>query len=251
MVLAGLGAAPAVGEEAVLDLRREVFSFANETVWSYQDGRLVGRTDRLDTPAGRRYTRRCFVLARAAVQFHKFARFQPGAARDEDAVTVAKLRAICARDAWRAPLPEEKRVVIPGYRDLREFSARQPELLQAHLGEGWPTYFRFGNFGIIFPPSRAAQERTAREAEELLRRGEPVVFWLVNFPAMDINHAVVAGRVREKKGRKIFEVYDPNLPGRTLVLAYDPRSRSFEFPKTFYFPGGRVDARVVYRSPLR
>lgn len=243
-------AAPAAAPRA-FDLRRDVFSFANETVWAYRDGRLVGRTDRPDTPEGRRYTRRCFVLARAAVQFHKFARFDPAAPRESEAALAAKIRAVCAREVWAAPQPRNERIVIPGYRDLRDFSARQPELLQAHVGLGWPTYFRPGNFGIVFPPGRAAQERAAAEARKLLARGEPVIFWLVNFPAMDINHAVVAASVREQGGKTVFRVYDPNLPGQPVDLTYHPKERSFHFPATFYFRGGRVDARVVYRSAVR
>ena len=47
--------------------------FSNETVWSYADGEIKSERDHHQT-TGEHYTRRCFVVSRAAVQFWKFAR---------------------------------------------------------------------------------------------------------------------------------------------------------------------------------
>src|SRR5581483_10524598 len=58
------------------DWRRDTIAFSNDTVFSYgidETGRLT--IHRRTTPA--RFAHRCFVLARAVLQFHNFARFAP------------------------------------------------------------------------------------------------------------------------------------------------------------------------------
>lgn len=240
------------GPPPAMQMGRDTFAFANETVWNYEAGKVVGRTDRPDTPKdGERYTRRCFVMARAAVQFWKFARFEPGREALPPEELAARVRKIASVPVWEPAPGAERKTVIPGYADLHDLSTREPRILQENMGEGWPTYFRPGNFGIVTPPARAAQERTAGEIDLFLNAGEPPILWLVNFPSLSINHAVVVLRRRVEGPRTVYTVYDPNLPGEGMELAYDPATRTFSYPPTFYFVGGPVDARVVYRGVWR
>ena len=58
---------------------RDTFGFANQTVFEYHEGRASLRKS-----SGTRrdaYNRHCFVMSRTAVQFKKFARFEPGTKR--------------------------------------------------------------------------------------------------------------------------------------------------------------------------
>src|SRR6516164_992130 len=56
---------------------RDTLSFANWTVFTYENGRIVSHKNKF----GHHYSRRCFVMTRAVEQFYKFARFEPNASR--------------------------------------------------------------------------------------------------------------------------------------------------------------------------
>src|SRR5437588_8670068 len=57
---------------------RDTVGFANATVFEYREGHPSLRRQR-EKGEPKRYTRRCFVLCRTTMQFHKFARFDPHA----------------------------------------------------------------------------------------------------------------------------------------------------------------------------
>ena len=71
------------------------------------------------------YASRCFVLARAVVQFQRFARFEPGAPRLAAAEYTALVQRITRRAPWRAPLPAAERVVVPGFGSLHELTREE------------------------------------------------------------------------------------------------------------------------------
>jgi hypothetical protein len=54
--------------------------------------------------------------------------------------------------------------------------------------------------------------------------------------------------VEEDPRQWTFLAYDPNCPEQPALLHYDPVSRRFAMPATFYFAGGRVDVYEVYRG---
>jgi hypothetical protein len=97
-----------------------------------------------------------------------------------------------------------------------------------------------------FPWQRLWQSVPARIAAEHVKHGDLRAFYLTSFPSM--NHAVLAFAVRERAdGALCFSVYDPNYAGKPARLSYDPRTRSFDFEKRFYFPGGTVCAIPIFR----
>lgn len=222
------------------------FAFANETVWNYQNGRPVPEGDNVED-GQKKYERHCFVLCRAAVQFWKFGRFEPSSPPLKDPELAARIRQVCERDVWQAPLPNPQRIVFPGYANLFELAQARATVLQENLGLGWPVYFRPGNFCITFPPTRAQEERTWHELQRNLALGYPTILWLVNFPSLSINHAVVVFAQSNKA--TVFHVYDPNNATTPEQLTYDPGQRTFFFQHTFYFSGGRVNVRPIYLSP--
>src|SRR5256714_3298448 len=95
---------------------RDTLSFANWTVFTYENGRIVSHKNQF----GHHYSRRCFVMTRTVEQFYKFARFEPKSPRVNDRELTKRIRAITRRQPWHDALPTEKRVVIPGYTNLRE-----------------------------------------------------------------------------------------------------------------------------------
>src|SRR2546423_3298686 len=95
---------------------RDTLSFKNWTVFSYENGRIVSHKNQF----GHHYSRRCFVMTRTVEQFYKFARFEPKSPRVNDRELTKRIRAITRRQPWHDALPTEKRVVIPGYTNLRE-----------------------------------------------------------------------------------------------------------------------------------
>jgi hypothetical protein len=227
---------------------RDTFAFANETVWNYARG-----TPQAESGATRKrdYTRRCFVVSRAAVQFWKFARFDPAQPPLSREQLATRIREVTTRDVWKPPLAASQRVVFPGYASLRQFSKAEPGLLQENIGLGWPVYFRVGNAPIAAPVYRETEARLNGEILRDLRTGYPTIVWLYNFPTLSINHVVVifAG---ERSGTQVhYHVYDPNYTDGPKQLDYDSASRTFSYQPTFYFKGGPVQARAIYRGVLQ
>jgi hypothetical protein len=222
----------------------DTFSFANETVWNY-----VGGTVHADEKSRKRdYTRHCFVLTRAAVQFWKFARFAPAAPALPAAALADRIRDVTARDAWLPPLPEKERVVFPGFANLRAISAAHPGLFQANIGLGWPVYFRAGNMPIVLPVPRSTEAALSDEILRDLALNYPTIVWLYNFPSLNINHVVVIFAGSRDGPHVHFRVYDPNYADAPKTLDYDSTTRTFSYQPTFYFKGGSVTARAVYRG---
>jgi hypothetical protein len=228
------------------DFSRDTFSYANELVWDYafdEQGHWRGRP-RHPRPD---YTHHCFVVARAALLFHRHARFDPARPEASREDYRRWIREILGRDPRRTG---GEPVTIPGFTGLREFSLAHPDLLQEECGAAWNSYFQRGHWRMILPFSRRHQATTAQELQELAGRGLPAVIHIVCFPSLRINHALVVWGVAEEEGRLRFSVYDPNTPEAPVDLAYDPERRTFTFPPTSYFPGGEVDIYQIYHAPL-
>lgn len=223
------------------------FSFANETVWNYVDGKVAARE--LRQKSGQRlYTRRCFVMSRATVQFLKFAQFSPDGVSLTEKELVGRIRQVTGRSVWKPPLPMDRKIHFPGYRSLREISAAHAGIFQAHIGLGWPIYFRIGNFPIIIPMDGRAKSHVNDSLLTDLQSSSPTILWLYNFPKLDINHAVVVFAA-ESMGHQIrYSVADPNYTDAPKTLLFDLPTQQFLYQSTFYFPGGSVTARPVYRG---
>jgi hypothetical protein len=129
-------AAPTAKSAIASDFRfnRDTFAFANETVFEYRDGLAHLRKPSATENQPRPYTRRCFVMSRAALQFRKFARFDPHGAPLDDRVLTERVRTITRRPAWGEALPADRRIVFPGYTNLRAMSRTRSRVLQENIG---------------------------------------------------------------------------------------------------------------------
>ena len=226
------------------------FAFANETVWNYVDGSVKSDSSRASSTK-RDYTRRCFVVTRAAVQFWKFARFDPNAAPLSHDRLADRIREVTGRSVWLPALAPKERIVFPGYASLRAISAADPGVFQENIGLGWPVYFRAGNMPIVAPVYRETEAHLNDEIYHDLDLNYPTIVWLYNFPSLKINHVVVIFSGEKEQGHYRYTVYDPNYTDGPKKLDYDTTTRTFSYQPTFYFKGGPVEVRAVYRGVLQ
>jgi len=225
----------------------DTFAFANETVFNYRDGGRVPE-DRPDTTATQRYSRRCFVMAAAAVQFWIHARFEPNAPPVSEAELARRVREVVDRAAWDPVPADDQRVVFPGFANLRDFSAREGRVLRENLGPGGTGYFQPRKYCMVMLLTKAEEAEFNEQLTTWIERGHPMVLWLYNFPSLDMNHAVVAFARRADGDKIAYTIADPNYTDRPRTLEYDPATQTFSYEPTFYFKGGPVRVRPVYLS---
>ena len=233
----------------------DTFAFANATVFKYYKGIAFlrrGPSEKLD-PANN-YTRRCFVMARAAMQFQKFARFDPRAAPLDDRTLAARVREVARRAPWREPLPDAQRVVFPGYANLREMSKAREAVVKEKIGLGWPSYIRLSNTRMFFQRSASYQEQAHETLNATLARGDFFVAYLTTYPRLSINHGVlIYARQSPRSGSDLerYLVYDPNHPDAPRELTWSANQRSFAYQKDVDFVGGSVRVYQVYGKWLQ
>jgi hypothetical protein len=189
------------------------------------------------------FTLRCGAMARAARQFYSVARFDPSAPAADEATYEHLVRAVLGTDPRDPP---NQRVVIPGYRNLRDLSEARAPLLKALLAGPWETYLQRGNWRMIFPFGPEQQQQVARRLLDALARGWPPIVHVLRFPERSINHLVLVYDAEETPAEIRFRVYDPNDAERPLELVFDRGGRIFSYSETSFFPGGPVKAYEVY-----
>ena len=235
---------PQVASTRAFQFETDTFAYANEIENAYgydEKGEWCKRPVKPEPT----YSRHCFVVARSARQFFQHARFEP----DLPEVSEADYRKLVRKVVGMSPrkdLPAQ--IVIPGYANLREFSAEHEPLLKEECGSLWQSYFQRGHWRMVFPFTGRQRERMAGQLMEAVQAQRPPVVHLVRFPGLEINHAVVIYDARETEDEIRFAVYDPNSPESPTRLAFDRKKRTFEFPRNKSFEGGLVQAYEVYRG---
>jgi hypothetical protein len=224
-------------EVAGFEFATDTFAFPNEV--------------RAHNPPGADlYANYCFVLARSLRQFFLFARFDPAGPRLASEDYVARVREVVERPPWGPALPADDRVVIPGYRSLREFSAAQEAAVKEGLGGRFWTLVHWTNWRVGFPMTAAQQERVARETVAELRAGRLVQMLVTNLPKVELNHTVVAFGYRRSTRGIEFAVWDPNEPGAAGVVLFDEARRRFWAERMFDTEPGVIRAFRMYYSWL-
>jgi hypothetical protein len=239
---------PTVPAPRPLEYPNDTFAFKNETVWNYVGGTVQPETDETRK---RQYTQRCFVLSRSIVQFWKFARFDPSLPPLSAADLAHRIREVTGRSVWLPAFSPKDRIVIPGYHNLHEASAKMAYVFQANIGLGWPFYFRVGNGVIAMWVTRALEDRLNGEIYHDLRMNTPTILWVYRFPSLKMNHVVVVYSGTHDATGYHYHVYDPNYRDRFSHLDYDPKTRTFSFQKVYFFKGGPVTVRSTYRGLLQ
>jgi len=249
---AAVTSARADGKSSEFRFDRDTFAFANQTVFEYHEGHASLRKS--SATKQDKYNRHCFVMSRTAAQFKKFARFDPGRNPLDDSSLAARVRDVTRQAAWAGPLPENERIVFPGYKDLKEMSKARRELVQLSIGHGWPSYFRISNARMMFQDGKDYQERTHARLNAALARSELFVAFLTTYPRFSINHSVLIYKLKSSSpnpGIDHYLVYDPNHPESPRDLTWSSHDRAFSYQKDWDFIGGFVRVYQVYGKPLQ
>lgn len=227
----------------------DTFSYVNELVWTYHFDRQ-GRMIHADRETPTEFGQRCALMVRSVRQFLVHARFDPEAPRlDRDAYLRLIERVLARNPRSRRPDPDP--VVVPGYANLRAFSADHEDLFKRAIGGPWRSYVQRGNWRMIYPFLRGQQRETAHELLAEVRRGEPPIVHVVRYPRITINHTVLLFDAEETPEEIRFAFYDPNEAHHPLWLRYDRALRTFDYPRTPYFGGGPVRVYEIYDGLLR
>src|SRR4051812_20433740 len=143
------------------DFEKDTFAYPNDLIWEYHfdaSGKWVHQRREPQSD----YTHHCFVVARSARQFFENATFDPAQPVAGEKTYRRLIRRVVSIDPSH-PLPDAKKIVIPGYANLRDFSAAQEHLLKDECGGASQSYFQRGHWRMICPFSRTHQQRTAEQ----------------------------------------------------------------------------------------
>ena len=174
------------------------------------------------------YCNRCFLMARAVGQFQRFARFDADRPRLRPADYTERVRQVTGRAAWRAPLPDARRIAFPGFASLHALTREEEGAVKAGLPERFWTLVHWTNWRMTFPSLPGQQERVARETMAEIRAGRPVQLFITDFPRIEVNHSVLAFDYRAPGSETVdFVVYDPNDPAAPGVIRFDRRDERF------------------------
>ena len=246
LLLAGCATGPRPVSPRPFSFAHDTFAYPNELVWDYYHD-ANGKWTASKREPKPDYSHRCFVVARTARQFFYAASFNTNLPAADDKTYLRLIRKVVAANAKKLRAAED-RIVIPGYPDLRTFSAVYEEMLKAECGGAWQSYFQCGHWRMVFPFSRRHQAATATELVEALKANLVPVVHVARFPSLAINHAVLVIGLSEEADRIEFSIYDPNYPELPGSMTYNRTTRTFSMPPNTYFEGGRVDAYQIYHG---
>jgi hypothetical protein len=229
------------------NLQTDTFHFSNQTYFDYKvasDQEIIIARRKGKVPD---YSRHCFQLCRGVLQFDKFAVFRPDLPQTSESEYQRLTRQISRIPPWSSG-PKNK-IVIPGYPNLESFSSAHALTLQENLGLWWPSYFRIGNWRIVFPVPRSGQAHTAEWLRNELDNGRIRAVYITRL--MPINHCLVVYHYdRQPNGDLVFLVCDSNQAKKIVHLTYRPADRSFYYDRTWYYKGGLVSVLPLYVSPF-
>lgn len=233
-----------------LRFTHDTLAFTNQTHWTYSVDPVTRRQSHVRTDPPPRYALRCFVMARTVKQFHLHAAFAPHepAPREDEARNL--IRAVVRRSPRQAS-PDHRRITIPGFADLRSFSAACADLFMEECGGTWQSYVQRGHWRMLLPFPRFAQRIEARELLRSVVAGQAPVVHVIDWPTLDINHALVLIGAEEQSHAIVFSAFDPNAPSQPVPLRFELGSNRFSLPATPYFRGGDVSVYEVYCSAFR
>jgi len=230
------------------EFARDSFAFANELHWEYRFDPATGRTTFARREPKPHYAHRCFVLTRAARKFLYHAHFDANLApHGNDQTYQRRIREVMSRNP-RTPCAPGDRVIFPGYAGLREFSRAKEALLKSECGGAWRSYVLRSHWRMIFPISRAHQERTAERLRAEIQRGAAPIIHLVRFPKLTINHGMILFDAGATQHGVTFQAYDPNQPGAPTEVSFDRATKTFSLPANRYWAGGALNVIEIYRG---
>jgi len=203
-----------------------------------------------DPHAEHLYANYCFVLGRGLRQFHQFARFDASAPRVDADEYMRRVRAVAAHAPWQPPLPPAERVVIPGFANLRAFSAAEEAAVKAGLNARFWTLVHWTNWRTTMPVPDGHQAEILDEVLDELAAGRLVQLLVTNWPKPELNHTVVAYGYRAAGDGVELTVWDPNDPAAPGVVVFDAHQERFIASRVYDTRVGPIRVFRMYYSWL-
>ena len=220
------------------------FTFADDT-FAFANAIAARHPDADDL-----YAHYCFVLARAVRQFHQFARFDASAPRVAPDEYARRVRAVASHAPWQAPLPAAERVVIPGFANLRAFSAAEEAAVKAGLGSPFWTWVHWTNWRVTMPVPDGHQAAVLDEVIGELAAGRLVQLLVTNWPKQELSHTVVAYGYRGVDDGVELTVWDPNDPAGPGSVLFDRQHQRFVASQVYDTRVGPIRVFRMYYSWL-
>lgn len=233
------------------EFKRDTFAYANGLSWEYIIDPASGRITTKQNEPAPEFSHRCFAVSRMARQFYQYAQFDPAAPKVDDATYRRLIDQVVEMEPDQAR--HAGKVHIPGYADLRGFSAAKEGLLKDATGGYLYSLFTFSNWRMVFPFSRDHQDDTASRLLAEVRLSRQPIVHLIHFdpfPVTEIDHVVMIYAAHETALQIEFDVYDPNYFERPGTLVFDKLKRTFVFPATKYYNDGPLDVYEIFGSEL-
>lgn len=164
--------------------------------------------------------------AAVARQFFLHARFEPAQPPPTSERRIALVREVLGRKADTASA-EDRRVVIPGYANLNEFSRLQGHLLRAESWLGCPCQGRAPMVMKALGGSDAQKNAAASSLAGSLAANRPVLVRLYRHHALKYDRSLLLFRAQEQDGEVRFQAYDPAAPRQPVQLSFNRASREF------------------------
>jgi hypothetical protein len=162
--------------------------------------------------------------AHVARQFFLHARFEPAAQPPTSERRIALVREVLGRSP-RAASPEARRIVVPGYANLRELSRLHGHLLRA---ESWLVCECASRAPLV---ARAFD--TADGVAEVARlnatvaANQPALVQLYRRHQLRYQRALLVLATREGEGAPHFLAYDPAAARQPVELTFNPAEGKF------------------------
>ncbi|KAF0175142.1 MAG: Uncharacterized protein FD161_3454 [Limisphaerales bacterium] len=166
------------------------------------------------------------VDAAVARQFFLHAGFDPAQPPPSNERRIALVREVLGRKADAAS-SAERRVVIPGYANLNEFSRLQGHLLRAESWLVCPCQGRAPMVMKALGGSGAQKNAAASELAGSLGANRPVLVRLYRHHALKYDRSLLLFRAEEQDGEVRFAGYDPAAPKQPVQLSFNRASRAF------------------------
>lgn len=166
------------------------------------------------------------VDAGVARQFFLHARFEPVQPPPTNERRLALVREVLARKA-NVPSSADRRVVIPGYANLRDFSRLRGHLLRAESWLVCPCEARTPLVVKAFGSRDAQKVSVARELASSLAAHRPVLVRLHQHRVLKYDRSLLLFSAQDQAGELRCQAYDPTAPNQPVQLTFNHASRAF------------------------
>ena len=161
-----------------------------------------------------------------------------------------RVRAVAAHAPWQPPLPPAERVVIPGFANLRAFSAAEEAAVKAGLNARFWTLVHWTNWRTTMPVPDGHQAEILDEVLDELAAGRLVQLLVTNWPKPELNHTVVAYGYRAAGDGVELTVWDPNDPAAPGAVVFDAHQERFIASRVYDTRVGPIRVFRMYYSWL-